>query len=30
MDLLKIDNGLNFYDNEWKIYSQNQVSQLII
>ena len=26
MDLLKIDAGLNLYDSEWKIYSQNQVS----
>ncbi|MDZ4906917.1 glucose-1-phosphate adenylyltransferase, partial [Clostridium perfringens] len=25
MDLLKIDNELNLYDSEWKIYSQNQV-----
>lgn len=25
MDLLKIDNDLNLYDSEWKIYSQNQV-----
>ncbi|MGG7145122.1 glucose-1-phosphate adenylyltransferase [Clostridium nigeriense] len=25
MDLLKRDNDLNLYDNEWKIYSQNQV-----
>lgn len=26
MDLLKLDNKLNLYDREWKIYSQNQVS----
>ncbi|MFU7517679.1 glucose-1-phosphate adenylyltransferase [Clostridium sp. HCS.1] len=25
MDLLKIDNELNLYDSEWKIYSDNQV-----
>ncbi|MDV4152623.1 glucose-1-phosphate adenylyltransferase [Clostridium sp. AL.422] len=25
MDLLKLDNKLNLYDREWKIYSQNQV-----
>lgn len=25
MDLLKIDNELNLYDGQWKIYSQNQV-----
>jgi glucose-1-phosphate adenylyltransferase len=25
MDLLKIDNDLNLYDSDWKIYSQNQV-----
>ena len=26
MDLLKLDNKLNLYDREWKIYSQNEVS----
>ena len=26
MDLLKLDNKLNLYDREWKIYSQNDVS----
>ena len=26
MDLIERDNGLNLYDNEWKIYSQNQAS----
>ena len=25
MDLLKIDNELNLYDSEWKIYSDNQI-----
>ena len=25
MDLLKLDNKLNLYDREWKIYSQNEV-----
>ena len=25
MDLLKLDNELNLYDSEWKIYSENQV-----
>lgn len=25
MDLLKLDNELNLYDSEWKIYSQNEV-----
>ncbi len=25
MDLLKLDNELNLYDNDWKIYSENQV-----
>ena len=25
MDLLKLDNELNLYDSDWKIYSQNQV-----
>lgn len=27
MDLLKLDNKLNLYDREWKIYSQNEVRQ---
>lgn len=26
MDLIERDNGLNLYDSEWKIYSQNQAS----
>lgn len=26
MDLIERDNGLNLYDNKWKIYSQNQAS----